>query len=97
MEIIVRGRGGGKTTELVNWLIENKGAAVICLNAISADLVKRLLRSRGVDVSSYKFLGMDRARELLHGHTGPVAVDDMDRYFYDLFGHRPDFITMSDD
>ena len=89
------GRGGGKTTRVLKWLMEHPNATVVAFCEREADRLFGLAKQAIPDIERRQFISSERAKERLHGLLGPVYVDNADILLANMLGTQPDAITMT--
>lgn len=95
MEIIMRGRAGGKTHELLRLMAANPSSVMVCFGAASADQTERFAQRLYPDVRwSGRFVSCHEP-ERLRGRSGDIYVDNVDIVLAALLGRTPAIGTVT--
>lgn len=92
MTIIQRGRGAGKTTELIAWLRENPIRKLVVATAAERD---RLRHQYALTDVEYAQIVVARG-SILRGTIGDVAVDNVDWVLAEYLGRSGSIWTITE-
>lgn len=97
-EVLTAGRGWGKSTNLLLWLIKNPEAIAVCRTVREADNLYRLAWDLGFGkvLERSRFLSTDQLY-LMQGteRNRPVAFDNVELFVQDRLGFIPEYLTIS--
>lgn len=90
---IHRGRQTGRTTELIDWLIESKGRVMVVHSGSEVRRVLRLARELNPEIEDWQVITPDM-RIAMHGrHVSGIAIDNLEYFLADIFYSRVDIFT----
>lgn len=96
MLLVQMPRGTGKTEVVLRWLAADKTRRAVVATAQQAQNMQVKLIDMGVDPArAVQVVLAHRAKEQLAGHTGLVAVDELDAVLGVLLGHQVTLGTFS--
>lgn len=103
MEVDIRPRRGGKTTEMLNWyILDPQTRRIITINVQEADRLFKLVKPLSILVKREHFLTPDQVKNLQGGGHGwnremRIAVDNADMVLTSIIGYPIDRISITED
>lgn len=78
MKIVQRPRAGGKTYDLLQWMVENPTGVMVCIHRHAADSAHRQAGALGLDIERERFITVEQARRTPHGPKPRAVFDNVD-------------------
>ena len=98
MKTLIRGRGNGKTTEMLKWLKACPEAVLLCLNepyaVFTREHAKRIFPHWNSDDLQKRIIGFG-SQDRLKGTEWRVIVDNADLFLERFVGRQIDLVSMS--